>query len=362
MAAPSSTPDLAALLASLALAAQPAGAQGRVADVVLIDNTRVPMAVHAASGANLAAASVFFAGLLADGNAPGSAPAVFVVSAAGCEPSAGVSRLPLPAPAAFHHLLPFLDSAGLNAGALKALRTLNCDDACAVFANASFLGVGAGALDVLIVMLSRLWPSLIDAPGFSPDFVSPDALQHLLRVVFAGSIDTRALLTGEFSSANAVSATQAVLRWAQRGGWGAAQSDRLRQLLRAVGPAPTSAEGLAQVVQTVGVSDALLDVVAPAPAARKHMATLHRDLLSTRQNLSLVCERLEACSVVHCVNCDRDVLATEMQSEGALCDRNEHTGEYSNGYGWSCCREKKKRVPPCGTVYRRHGDALFSFD
>jgi hypothetical protein len=348
MAAAAPGADLAAVLAGLALAALPADARRDGADVVFVDSTRAPLAVHAADRARLARASVFFAGLFAaaDGGdaceAPGAAAvAVFAVGqAGGTQDTPGLRRLPLPAPGAFHHLLPYLDSGELAALRALAALGLSCDDYCALLANASFLGVGAAAIDVLVAdLLAPLWPRLADAAGFRPDTVSPDALELLLREL------------ARRDAVDGLAAAQTVLRWAHRGGWGGAQSALLRQLLDTVAPlASLSAEAMCALAQTA-VSRELLDVALPAAAAREHMAALAAQLASARS-------RIVELTPVWCSNCQRHVRAEEYACrEARMCDRpGHHTGTYQNSYGWSCCGERKKRAPGCGSGYYHHFD------
>jgi hypothetical protein len=212
-------------------------------------------------------------------------------------------------------------------------------------ANALFLGVPAAATDVILESwLAPLWPKLADAAAFRPDVVSPDALEALLHV-----LAKRGALDG-------LTAAQTVLRWAHRGGWGAPQSARLNQLLDAVAPRATlSAEAACALAQTA-VSRQLLDVAVPADAARGHMVVLATQLVSART-------RIEQLTLVLCPHCNRHVRREEYASQELLCDRHKdqgvHRGVYSNGYGWSCCGERKKRTPGCYAGYYKHTDPAF---
>ena len=329
--------DLAAVLSCFAQGAQGGDARGHIS-VVFVDSTRSPPAVYAAGREQLACTSVFFAGLFEDVPAQGgdgarsdaNATGPFAVCAAGAEPS-GLRRLPLPAPAAFHSLLPYLntgDEAKLRAlGAQPA--PLSCDDACAVLANASFLGLPAPAVDCIMAdVLAPRWPDLAEAANFRPELVSQDALSLLMRVL------------AERGAASDLSKAQGVLKWAHRGGWGAEQSAQLRQLLDAVGPtaALSTDDGLA--LAKTPVSNELLDVALPAAELRQRM-------LQLGTMLRYAAFRVKELTPVWCVHCQREVPLKEYESKEPKCRRRVHVGKYRVNRGWSCCNTLHKFTVGC---------------
>lgn len=334
--------DLAAMLSCLGLGACGGGVP--VHGVAFVDATRSPPVMYAAVRAQLVRTSVVFAGLLEDVPAVGGDTAdgpLFVVCAPGSEPS-GLRRLPLPAPAGFHRLLPYLstgDEAKLRAlGAQPA--PLSPDDACAALANASFLGVDAAAVMLLLTeVLAPLWPDLAGAANFRPELVSPDVLAPLLRV----------LEERFFASPSAMA--QAVLTWAHRGGWGAEQGAALRKLLDdTVGPVADRSSDYALAVAQTPVSSELLDAALPAAEARKRM-------LDLAARLQVAEQRVQELTPVWCKKCQRNVPSVDYYGSENMCGRREHTGSYLVGRGWTCCNTLHKFTSGCGEkTFHRHTD------
>lgn len=259
----------AAVLANMALSAQSSGALRGGAHVIFVDSARTPATVYAADRERLASNSVFFAGLFepADGSENGR-PAVMVVCDSGHEPT-GLRRLPVPVPSAFHYLIPYFDSGDVTV--LRALGAqpyaLSCEDACAVFSNACFLGVPEAAEDILLTdVLLPLWPLLADCDRLCPDLISAGGLEKLLS-----ELEQRDLLPY-------LNATRTILLWAHRGGWGAAQSAKLQPMLESMAPlSELSSEDICTLAK-VRVSRELLDIALPAEAMRARIAGLVEQL------------------------------------------------------------------------------------
>jgi hypothetical protein len=235
--------------------------------IVFWDSACKPAAVYGADRERLAHTSIFFAGLFEpDAGNLSNRPTAFAVCAAGRE-QRGMRRLPLPVPSAYHYLVPYLDSGSLTL--LRALGTrfnaLGCDDACAVFANACFLGVSEAAEDVILTdVLAQLWPTLASSDRMCPDFVSAGALEKLLRLLAVRGW------------ASKLQAARTVLMWAHRGGWGAPQSAQLQLVLDKVAPlSDWSSEDICTLTQTAPRE--MLDVALaalPAEALRKHLTAM----------------------------------------------------------------------------------------
>lgn len=268
--------DLASVLASMALSAQSSGALRDGAHVIFVDSARKRASVYGADCERLASNSVFFAGLFepADGG-KSDRPAAFAVCDAGRELS-GMRRLPLPAPSAFQLLIPYLDSGDVSV--LRALgggarpHALSCNNACAVFSNACFLGVSEAAEDAIMTdILVPLWPRLADFDHLCPDLFSAGALEKLLRVL------------AERGLVNALGASRTVLLWAHRGGWGATQSRELVSMLDRVAPlSMLSSDDICKLAK-VGVPRELLDIALPAEAMRARIAVLMEQLANANR-------------------------------------------------------------------------------
>ena len=264
---------VAAVLASLALQGACAPRDG--SHVIFVDLTRLPLAVYAASRARMASTSDFFAGLFGE---HGGGDAVYAVCAQGAEP-AGMCRLPLPVPAAFQWLVPYLDSASDREllGALgRNPYQLDCNDACAVLSNALFLGVADTAVRAIILRVIVPGDFRDDTPpaeelafadNFRPDRLSPEAMESTLRTLRDEGL------------ADPLSLAAAVLRWADRGGWGAEQSARLRQLLDALAPLEELSADDFYMLADTHVSSEVLDAAIPASLTRKRMLALQDDFV-----------------------------------------------------------------------------------
>ncbi len=275
MAAPAT--DLASVLASMALSAQTSGALRDSAHVIFVDSARTPASVYGANCERLASNSVFFAGLFepADGS-ESDRPAALAVCDEGCEPR-GLRRwrLPVPVPSAFHYLIPYLDSGDVAAlRALGAPNAVDCNDACAVFADACFLGLPEAAEDVIMTdVLVPLWPRLADSDHLCPDLVSADGLVKLLF-----ELKQRGLVSH-------LDAVRTILLWAHRGGWGAAQSSKLHSMLaRVASLSLLTSEDICKLAK-IGVSRELLSVALPADTLCARIADLVEQLAkASRRN------------------------------------------------------------------------------